>query len=60
MVNEKQFEKKVKKNQVCFSIVPRGPSVGSNDQAAEAGNDRVTIETSRSQVLVEIKNFLNE
>ena len=33
MVNGKQFEKEVKKNQVCFSIVPRRLSVGSNDQA---------------------------
>ena len=31
MVNGKQFEKEVKKNQVCFAIVPRGPSVCSND-----------------------------
>ena len=31
MVNGKQFEKGVKKNQVYFAIVPRGPSVGSND-----------------------------
>ena len=28
MVDGKQFEKEVKKNQVCFAIVPRGPSVG--------------------------------
>ena len=26
MVNGKKFEKEVKKNQVCFSIVPQGPS----------------------------------
>ena len=42
MVNGKQFEKEVKKNQVSFSIVPRGLSVGSNDQAVEVGNNRVT------------------
>ena len=36
MVNRKQFEKEVKKNQVCFVIVPRGPSVGGNDQVTVA------------------------
>ena len=35
MVNGKQFEKEVMKNQICFAIVPRGPSVGSNDRAIE-------------------------
>ena len=35
MVNGKQFEKEVKKNQVCFAIVPRRLSVGSNDRAVE-------------------------
>lgn len=45
MVNGKKIEKEVNKNQVYFSIISRGPSVGSNDQAAEAGNDRVTTET---------------
>ena len=40
IVNGKQFEKKVKKNQICFAIIPRGPSFGSNDQViAEASND---------------------
>ena len=38
MVTRKQFEKEVKKNKVFFSIVPRGPSVGSNDQAAKTGD----------------------
>ena len=47
-----KFEKEVKKNQVFFAIIPRGPSVGSNDQViAEAGNDRV---------LEEIIELLNE
>ena len=32
MVNGKKFEKEVKKNQVCFAIVPRGTSFGSNGQ----------------------------
>ena len=31
MVNGKQFEKEVKRNQFCFAIVPRGPGVCSND-----------------------------
>ena len=44
MVNVKQFEKEVKKNQVYFAIVPRGLSVGSNDQEKKVGNDRVTEE----------------
>ena len=39
MVNGKQFEKEMKKNQVYFSIVPRGLSFGSNDRAVEASND---------------------
>ena len=30
MVSGKQFEKKMKKNQVHFSIIPTGPSCGSN------------------------------
>ena len=54
MVDEKKFEKEVKKNQVCFAIVPRGPSVGSNDQATKAGNDQVTTEASNDRVIVEI------
>ena len=44
MVNGKQFEKEVKKNQVYFAIVPRGRSVGSNDWAIEVVNDRMTGE----------------
>ena len=35
----------MKKNQVCFAIVPRGPSVGNNDQViSKVGNDRVPEE----------------
>ena len=59
MVNGKQLEKEMNKNQVCFSIVPRGPSVGSNDWVAEASNDWVTTD-SDSRVLVEITELLNE
>ena len=44
MVNGKQFEKEVKKNQVYFVIVPRRLSVGSNDQEIEVGNNRVTTD----------------
>ena len=51
MVNGKQFEKKVKKNHVHFSIVPRGLSVGSNDQVVEVGSDKV---------IAEITELLNE
>ena len=29
MINGKQFEKEVKKNQVCFAIMPRRPSSSS-------------------------------
>ena len=47
MVNGKKFEKEVKKNQFCFAIVPRGPSVGSNDRAAEVGNNRVTTKIAQ-------------
>ena len=56
MVNGKKFEKEVKKNQVCFAIVPRGPSVGSNDRATEIGNDRVTIEIE--ELLNEYKDII--
>ena len=49
----------MKKNQVCFSIVPRGPSVGGNDWLAKDSNDWVTID-SDSRVLVEITELLNE
>ena len=42
MVNENQFEKEVKKNQVCFAIIHRGPSVGSNERVEKASNNRVT------------------
>ena len=46
MVNGKKFEKEVKKNQVYFSIILRGPSVGSNDQViVEFGNDRVITDS---------------
>ena len=31
MVNGKQFEKEVKKNKFCFSIIPRRPSSSSVD-----------------------------
>ena len=45
MINGKQFEKELKKNQVCFTIVSRGPSIGSNDQViTKVGNDRVIVE----------------
>ena len=59
MVNGMQFEKEVKKNQVFFSIVPRGPNVGSNDRATKAGNDRVIVD-SDSRVLEEIVELLNK
>ena len=59
MVNGNFFEKEVKKNQVCFVLVPRGPSVGSNDRAEKASNDQVTTD-SDIRVLVEIIELLNE
>ena len=49
----------MKKNQVYFSIVHRGPSVGSNGWVAKVSNDRVTT-YSDSWVLVEITELLNE
>ena len=39
MVNGKQFEKEAKKNQVCFSIIPRGSSASDNDWIVEVGDD---------------------
>ena len=39
MVNGKKIERELKKNQVYFSIVPRGPSVASNDRVAKFGNN---------------------
>ena len=59
MVIGKQFEKEVKKNQVYFSIVLRGLSIGSNDRAVEAGNYRVTT-NSGSRIPEEIIELLNE
>ena len=59
MVNGKQFEKEVKNNQVFFSIVLRGLSVGSNDRATKDGSDWVTTDTG-SQVREEIIELLNE
>ena len=56
MVNGKKFEKEVKKTQVCFAIVPRRPSVGSNDQAEEVGNNRVT--TKIAELLDEYKDII--
>ena len=35
MVNGKQFEKEVKRNHVCFSIIPRKPSFVNGDQILE-------------------------
>ena len=35
MVNGKQFEKEMKKNQVCFSIIPRKLSFVNGDQVQE-------------------------
>ena len=52
MVNGKQFEKEMKRNQMCFAIITRRPSVSSGD--------RVTEETNGSQVQVEIENLLKE
>lgn len=49
MVNGKQFEKEMKRNQVCFAIIPKGLSFGSNDRVTtEASNDKVAVETGRS------------
>ena len=42
----------MKKNQVFFSIIPRGPSVGNNDH--------VISEASNEKVLEEIIEFLNK
>ena len=59
MVNGKQFEKEVKKNRVCFAIIPRGPSVGNNDQViSEASNDRVLEEII--ELLNEYKDIVTE
>ena len=49
----------MKKNQVCFSIVPRGPSVASNDWAVEASNKWVT-DGNIDPVPNEIVELLNE
>ena len=35
MVNGKQFKKEVKKNQVCFSIIPRRPSCVNSNRVLE-------------------------
>ena len=58
MVNGKKFENEVKKNQVCFAIVPRRPSVGSNDQVAEVGNNTMT--TKIVELLDEYKDIITD
>ena len=59
MVNGKKIEKEVKKNQFCFAIFPRRPSVGGNDQETKVGNHRV-IACSIDQAPEEITKLLNE
>ena len=49
----------MKKNQVYFYIVPRGPIVGSNGREVESSNHRVTSD-SDSWVPIEITELMNE
>ena len=43
MVNGKQFEKEMKKNQVCFTIILRKPSFFNEDRVQENSANRVSI-----------------
>ena len=36
MVNGKEFEKNIKLNPICFTIIPRGLSCSSDDQVTKA------------------------
>ena len=59
IVYGKKFEKEMKKNQVCFAIIPRGLSVGSNDQViSKASNDRVPEEIT--ELLNEYKDIVTK
>ena len=66
MVNGKQFEKEVKKNQVCFSIIPRKPSFVNEDRVQENSVNRVLVSGDRvtdgsiDPVPEEIEELLNE
>ena len=66
MVNGKQFEKEMKKNQVCFSIIPRKLSFVNGDQVQENSVNRVPVSGDRvidgsiERVPEEIKKMLNE
>ena len=43
MVNGKQFEKEVKRNQVCFAIIPRKPSFFNKDRLPKNSVNQVLI-----------------
>lgn len=76
MVNGKQFEKEMKKKQICFAIIPRRPSCASSNRVSknsvnrvpvsrnrvtEVNGNRVTAETgSIDRVPVEVTNLLHE
>ena len=58
MVSGKEFEKDMKKNPICFAIIPRRPSSSSDDRVIEANVSRVT--NSDDRVQIEIKRLLEE
>ena len=66
MVNGKQFEKEVKRNQVYFAIIPRKPSFVNGDWLLENNVNRVPANGDRvkkdsdSRVPKEIIELLNE
>ena len=47
MVNGKQFEKEVKKNQVCFAIIPRKLSFVNGDRVPKNNVNRVLVSGDR-------------
>ena len=66
MVNGKQFEKEMKRNQVYFAIIPRKSSFVNGDQVQENSANRVPVSGDRvtnggiDQVPEEIVELLNE
>ena len=66
MVNGKQFEKEVKRNQVFFAIIPRKPSFVNRDRVQENSVNRVLVSGDRvtngsiDRVPEEIVELLNE
>ena len=71
MINRKKIEKEIKKNQVCFVVIPRKMSFDISSQVKDNGNsqvenkddndDRVSLSIgSDDQLPIEIEKFIDE